>query len=306
MVFRNLEIFENRDLKYLKKIIYRSDRKKRVPTLHRSSLMVGGDNPRHLNKLDELKADIIIINLEDGVAPSQKEYALYLASAFLSVQNSDSYVSVRINPLNEGGEKEIRVLNKTSLDCIRVPKIKTPKDVEKALKLVRDDIDIALSIETKEAFKNLSELAIDKRVKLFYLGILDLLNSLGLPQSLLSEENPTITYLLSRFLIEAKIAGAIPISFTFQDFKELDTFKAWCELEKEMGFLGKACISPAQVDIANEMFGIGGEVLVRAREIKELFEKSAKNGITGFVSERYGFIDEPIYKDALLILKSSC
>lgn len=303
MVFKELEIIEKLSDDEILNRCKNTQRRKKELIRTRSSLMVSANNLKHLNKLDELDADIAIINLEDGVAKEQKKRALLLASLFISnLKESSSYISVRINPLNEGGDKEIELLNNFLPDCIRVPKIGDAKDVERALTLIDPKIDIALSIETKEAFSAIKELVIDKRVKLLYLGILDLLNSLGLKQSSLKLNNPTINYILSKFLVEAKIAQTIPVSFVYQDFRDLDGFKSWCILEKEMGFNSKSCISPMQVKIANEIFSDSLDEIERAKEIKILFEESAKKGITGFVSQKYGFIDEPIYKDALLVL----
>ena len=159
-------------------------------------------------------------------------------------------------------------------------------------------------VVTKEGFEDLSDLRIDERLTTANLGILDLLTSLGLPQSLVNLNNPTIDYILSKFLVNAKTAGIHPISFMFQEYNDTDTFSAWCEHEKLMGFESKACMGPKQVQIANEIFGIDEDVLTRARHIKTVFEDNAAQNINGFMDDLYGFIDEPIYRDALLILNA--
>ena len=91
----------------------------------------------------------------------------------------------------------------------------------------------------------------------------------------------------------------------FQDYNDVIGFRRWCELEKKMGFNTKACMGPLQVAIANEVFSIDNASLKRAKHIKEAFENSASIGENGFMDEKYGFIDEPIYKDALFILKNN-
>ena len=70
-----------------------------------------------------------------------------------------------------------------------------------------------------------------------------------------------------------------------------------------MGFTAKACMGPAQVEIANEIFGPSEEELRRAREIKAAFETASAEGVHGFMHDDYGFIDEPIYRDALNVLE---
>ena len=116
--------------------------------------------------------------------------------------------------------------------------------------------------------------------------------------------NPTIDYILSKFLVDAKTAGIHPITFMFQEYEDTETFKTWCEQEKMMGFETNACMGPKQVEIANSVFRINKYEMERALHIKEAFEKNAAQGINGFMDEKYGFIDEPIYRDSLLILNN--
>ena len=147
---------------------------------------------------------------------------------------------VRINELESPTAlEEIRQLNVVKPDAIRVPKIRTAEDVKRALELIDPSVDIHLSIETADALENLTSFGFDKRVKVVYLGILDMLESLGLPQSLLKIGNPTIDYILAKFLVSARTAGLHPVSFVYQDFKDEEGFRLWCEMEKAMGFTSK-------------------------------------------------------------------
>ena len=260
---------------------------------------------KHLNRMDESNADMITLNLEDAIAPSRKKEALHNIALFLShMEHSDSFIIVRTNPLDEGGREEIDFLNDFGFDAVRVAKIKTQTEIAQALTLLSPDKELHISLETKEAFENLSTFGFDERLSTANLGILDLLTSLGLPQSIVRLGNPTIDYILSKFLVDAKTAGIHPISFMFQEYNDTETFKAWCEHEKMMGFESKACMGPKQVLIANDVFSIGSDELDRAKHIKTAFEAYAKEGNTGFMDEKYGFIDEPIYRDSLLILNN--
>ena len=299
------EIVETKDLDAADKFLKQVQREKKRKIFIRSALMVSAHQIKHMNKLDSLKADIAIINLEDGVSKELKPVALKMAAVFLSnIKKSDSMLVVRVNSLDKGGIEEIEYLNRFKPDAIRIPKVKDVHDVKRALRTVDENIDIHLSIETKEAFLNLEHLKIDKRVKVFYLGILDLLSDLEIFQEILKISNPTIDYILSRFLIICKSIGVYPVSFVYQDYEKLQEFEEWCIYEKSMGFNAKGCISPKQVEIANRIFSPSIEIIEKAKYIKEIFEKMKKIGITGFKDEKYGFIDEPIYKDALNILKN--
>jgi citrate lyase subunit beta/citryl-CoA lyase len=141
-------------------------------------------------------------------------------------------------------------------------------------------------------------------VKTFYLGILDMFADMGIAQSLIKRDNPTLLYMLSQFLVESLSMDVKPVSFVYQDYKNLDEFKKWVELEKQMGYSSKGCISPKQVEIVNELFSKENDEIKKAKEIVKLFEEHQARGITGFSHDKYGFIDEPIYKGALSLLKS--
>ncbi len=273
--------------------------------MNKSYLMVAGDKQKHLDKLPVLKCDVAMINLEDGVY--NKKFARELLTRNFSeslLRFHNLKTVVRVNSLDKCAKEDIECINKLKPNAIRVPKIQNVGDVEQALSLIDKDIDIHLSIETKDALDNLTKLKIDKRVTTAYLGILDMCASLGLEQSAITLDNPTIEYILSKFLIDSKIAGLYPVSFVYQEYKNTTEFRKWCNKVKAMGYTASSTISPAQVDIANEVFDVTQEKIAKAKYIKETFERQQAKSCTGFVDEKYGFIDEPIYKDALLVLKN--
>ncbi len=307
MVFEDLseleEIVERNDIEAVESLYSNRVQSARYrPPYIRSALMLSAHRLRHLNRLDRLEADIAVLNLEDGVAPSKKAIALRLVALFLAETKSMRSMSVvRINPLEEGGAEEIAYLNGVVPDAIRIPKIKSAEDVKKALDLVDKRIKIHLSIETKEAFEALASLRVDERVEAYYLGVLDLLASMGLSQRIVQLHNPTMHYILSRFLLKSSTQGVLPISFVYQDYKDIEGFENWSLLERKMGYHAKGCISPAQVEIANRIFSPDEEELERARRIVELFESDPNN--SGFADEELGFVDEPIYKSAKQMLE---
>lgn len=270
----------------------------------RSALMLSCHNLEHLLKIDSLDTDCIILNLEDGVSKQDKPFGLVLCALFLAHhKRCDKKLVVRVNALNEGGYEEIAYLNQFMPDAIRVPKIKTKKDVETVYELLDAKTELHLSIETSEAWNNLAELKIDRKVTTFYLGILDLFADMRLPQSLITRDNPAVQYILSHFLITCRVIGVKPVSFVYQEYKNTEEFKMWLELEKKIGYDAKGCISPSQALLVNEMFQDSQKEIARARNIVKLFELKRAEGITGFEDDNYGFIDEPIYKGALALLE---
>ncbi len=305
MIFKDLDFIEELSLEAYKEHFGTVGKPKQSTGPIRSNMMLNPLNLKHLNRIDESLADMITLNLEDAIAPSRKKEALYNIALFLShLEQSRSFIIVRTNPINEGGDEEIAFLNDFGFDAIRIPKVTNQTEIARALTLLSPEKELHISLETKESFQSLPQLRIDEQLTTANLGILDLLSSLGLPQSIVEIGNPTIDYILGKFLIDARSAGLLPISFMFQDYKDTETFRQWCEYEKSMGFTTKACMGPAQVEIANEIFDTDSDTIKRAKEIKELFESHSAKGIHGFMSEHYGFIDEPIYRDAMIVLKN--
>lgn len=300
-----IDLLENRDLESLKKLAVPVERTQNASLSFCSAMMVSTHNVQHLTKISTLSAQCLILNLEDGVSAQQKPYALVLcAMALASNPVSEKKLIVRINPLEEGGIQEIAYLNAFMPDAIRIPKIRSVKDVQCALELIDHNIEVHLSIETKEAWLYLDKLAISPRIKAYYLGVLDLFADLGLSQNLLTPDNPTAHYLLSYFLITTRACGVKPVSFVYQEHKNSDGLHQWLELEKKMGFNAKGCIAPAQAQMINDAFGYTVQEIAVAKEIIMLFEEKAALGVTGFANEKYGFIDEPIYKGALSVINS--
>lgn len=265
--------------------------------------MLSCQNEKHLQKIPSLDAKCIMLNLEDGVSKEEKPKALALCIKYLELyKDLDKMFVVRINSIEEGGLNEIKSLNNSKFDALRIPKIKTKEDVEIVHGVLNKIIDIHLSIETAEAWMNLNTLKISPRVTTFYLGVLDLFADIKIPHSTIDIENPTMHYILSHFLITTRSIGAKAVSFVFQEYKELDTFKKWLLLEKKLGYDAKGCISPSQVKLVDEIFTHDSYEIEKALYIVENFEKKREQGVTGFSNAKYGFIDEPIYKGALALL----
>jgi len=299
------KIVNEKDLQALDLLLNATGRTQNRKNDFKSALMLSAHNIKHLVKMDTIDSDCIMLNLEDGVSPEEKPVALRLCAYFLSkIHQSPKKIVVRVNALDEGGLDEIKFLNAYKPDAIRIPKVKSIDDVKEALNVLDESIELHLSIETMLALSNLKTLQSEGKVKAVYLGILDLMADLGLNQDLLVPENPTIHYILAEFLLGAKIIGAHPVSFVYQDYQNMHEFQRWLALEKMMGFNAKGCISPVQSAEVLQHFEVHDAQIQKAKDIIELFEKMKEQGVTGFADERYGFIDEPIYKGALKVIQN--
>ena len=296
MIFKNTDFLENilknNDIKTALKHI-KPIKTNLATTKKRSALMVSGHQIKHLNKMDELNADIIMLNLEDGVPKEKKEIAKYLIAIFLShYQNPNKEIVIRVNSLNEGGIEDIKFLDKFNFNAFRIPKINSMENIENVLFLT--DKNLHISVETKELFLNLKDFYHPK-IKAFYIGIYDLLNELNISHSVINSENPFIHQILANFSLYSNYNNITPIGFVYQHYRDLEGFSKWCMLQKNMGIKGVGCITPAQVEIANKIFD---EDIKFAKKIVKRFESEGPFTIDGL------FVDEPIYKNYLMILNN--
>ena len=301
-----IDAYEARDLVRLDSLATPTQRVINKTQEYRSVLMLSCNNINHLQKIEHLEADCIMLNLEDGVSKEDKPFALVLCAIFLSsLKKSKKKLVVRVNALDNGGYDEIVYLNQFMPDAIRVPKINNAKEVSSVEVLLEKGTELHLSIESAKAWHNLSTLKVEERVTTFYLGVLDLFADMKLSQSFIQRNNQTMLYILSHFLVTTKAMGVKPVSFVYQEYKNIQEFQLWLDLEKSMGYDAKGCISPKQVELTNVTFIDEETELKRAKVIVRLFEMHQKMGVTGFVDDEYGFIDEPVYKGALTIVNKN-
>jgi citrate lyase subunit beta/citryl-CoA lyase len=262
-------------------------------TQKRSVLMVSGHQVKHLNKIDSVPADVIMLNLEDGVPKEKKEIARAMLGVFLSnIEKTNKEIVVRVNTLQEGGLEDIKFLDRFNFNAFRIPKVNSIEEIDDVFMITNKEIHA--SVETKEAFFNLKELTHPK-LTTFYIGIYDLLNELKIPHSVITPDNPLIHRILSDFSLTCRYMNITPVGFVYQYYKDTEGFKKWCILQKNLGFNGVGCITPAQCEIANTVFTDDRKF---AKMIVERFEKEGPFTIGGL------YVDEPVYKNYLLILNT--
>lgn len=262
--------------------------------------MVPGDKQELIEKISELTAAYYVINLENGV--HDKNNARKQVYKYINKSSNKDKIIVRVNSLETCGKKDIKLINMVRPLAICLSKIKNVQDIKIALELIHKDIDVHLCIETSQSLQSLITFGIHERVTTVYLEISDVLESLYLPQTILTVNNPSIDYILGKFLVDSKSANLNPVSFAFKDYNDTEKFTLWCNKVHNMGFISKACICPSQVKIANNLFIINSVEMIDARNIVKLYEKNMRNGIVGFSDLKYGYIDEPAYKNAKLTL----
>ena len=280
----------------------------------RTMLFVPGNNPGMLQSAPVLGADSVIFDLEDAVAMSEKDAARDLVcSALRAVQFEGTEIVVRINALDSPyWKQDVADVIAAGVDCILVPKCSTAHDVhdvaaviaqeEKRNALAAGSIVIMPLLEGALGVENAFSIAnADKRVSSLFFGAEDFCADMGAQRTATGEE---IQFARGRIVLAAKAAhiGAIDTPFTNVD--DYAGVQRDSELGRQMGFDGKAVISPQHVRIVNRVFTPTEKEIAWAERVKAAMEKGAAEG-KGAVSLDGNMIDGPIVKRALDTLRKA-
>jgi malyl-CoA/(S)-citramalyl-CoA lyase len=281
--------------------------------LNRSELAVPGSQPQFFEKAAKGAADIVFLDLEDAVAPDEKEKARKNVIAALNgVDWRGKTLSLRINGLDTHYmyRDVVDVLEQApgKLDLIMIPKIGTAADVY-ALDMLATQIEQAkgakkrvgfeLIIETALGMQNVEAIAAaSKRLESLHFGVADYAASTRARTTNIGGANPDYAiltdkdergerqlhwgdvwhYPLSRMVVAARANGLRPIDGPFGDFSDPEGYKAAARRAAALGCEGKWAIHPAQVPLANESFTPSANEVARARRILEAMAQAQREG----------------------------
>jgi len=282
--------------------------------LHRSELAVPGSNVRMLEKAPDLGADVVMLDLEDAVAPDDKEQArLNLIDALREQDFSRSSVSIRINGLDTHWcyRDVVDVVEQagSAVDAICIPKVSGAADVhmiatlltqiEDAMGLERR-IGLTVLIETAIGMVNVDEIATAcaERMEAMIFGVADYAASLQSHTASIGGVDPNYSvltdpngspererhwgdqwhYPLARIAVTCRAHGLRPIDGPFGDFTDPEGYLAAARRSAVLGYEGKWAIHPSQIELANEVFTPAPRLVERTRRIVEAMRDAAAEG----------------------------
>jgi citrate lyase subunit beta/citryl-CoA lyase len=252
-----------------------------------------------MEKAAASNADLVFLDLEDSVSPTEKVAArAKVIRALKTLDWGKKTRTVRVNDLEteyayqdiisvveEGGEY---------LDIIIVPKVKSAKDVwwvdvllsqiEKRLRRTRR-VGIEVLIEEVEAMLNVEEIARSSpRLEALIFGPADYSASQGMDSGVIEGHLDAYPgdpwhYARNKIAIAARAAGIDAIDGAYPDFKNLDGYRRECIRAKTLGFVGKWAIHPQQVAIANQVFSPTQEEVAYARKVDAAYTEALAHGL---------------------------
>jgi citrate lyase subunit beta/citryl-CoA lyase len=285
------------------------------PISARSWLFVPGDSEKKMTKAMDSAADIVLLDLEDAVAPESKPAARVSVHDFLAANPAQrARLWVRINPFDGPHTlADLAAIVPARPGGIMLPKVYGRAEVEKldhclsALEVANGIAEgstpvIVLVTETAEAMFRTGDYKGAPRVVALTWGAEDLADALGAAGNRTEDGSYGFTYELARSLtlLGAAAAGVTAIDTISADFRDLEALRLRAEKTRREGFRGMLAIHPAQVDVINAAFTPTEAEIAEAQEIVDIF---AANPGVGAIGWKGGMLDRPYLSRAQQLLK---
>jgi citrate lyase subunit beta / citryl-CoA lyase len=280
------------------------------PPNWRSLLYVPTTAERFVAKAHTRGADVVILDLEDSIAPAEKQAARdALAAAAATVGQGGAEVGVRINRPLEMAVRDIEAAVMPAVTALKLPKLMGPEHVrllseavaarEAALGLQPGHTRFIGLVETPQALPRLAEIAAaDPRMVALGVGSEDL------SMELEAAPGADLLYHFGMMVVAAaRGAGILPMGAVgnFAGFDDLEDYRAGLRRSRRLGFACASCIHPSQVPIINEEYGPSPEEIDRARRLIAAFDQGIAEG-RGAVAFEGAMIDLPVVERARRLL----
>ena len=267
----------------------------RQQSLSRSYLFVPGNRPDRFDKAMQSGADTVIIDLEDAVSPAEKMQARKAVIDYLTPEHG---ICLRVNGTeSDWFNDDLELCTLPGVNSIMLPKVETMDQVNRITGRIKGDVPVLPFIETAQGFSNLGNIAAAHGVQRLVFGTLDFMLDLGL-----NTDGDEINAIRLQLVLASRIAGiASPVEGVTQDIRDLDRLQLDSRRARNLGFGGKLCIHPSQVELVNSCFSYSPDEIAWARRVLAAAELS--NGSA--VSLDGKMIDKPVIERAEIIISRS-
>jgi citrate lyase subunit beta/citryl-CoA lyase len=281
----------------------------------RTALFVPGNQPDRIDKALKTEADVIIIDLEDAVPVAQKEKTRTVVRKKL-IENSQRSILVRVNGIASGflyGDLDVVLVG--SLAGLILPKVETPANireingmllmVEKTRGIEIGTIPVIPLIESAKAVQNIFEIVSEKtfppRLYTVAFGAADYALNMGID---LTKPGLELLHPKSAIPIACRAAEIEPpLDSPFMiDLKDMRAIEADARRAKSLGFQGKLCIHPNQVERCNAIFSPSTAEINYAKKVVKAFEEAEAEGIAAIQLEGQ-FVDYAVVERSRRILR---
>lgn len=268
-----------------------------------------------------MTVDQLFLDLEDSVAAGEKGQArTHVVTALQEQDFGDKTVVVRVNAVDTHfcHRDIIEIVGKAGahIDCVMIPKVQNPGQIEfvdHLLRMVEDEtglphrLGLEAQIEDAQGLTNIDDIAFaSDRLETLILGPGDMAAALGMPGTTLGSRSPDYPGdmwhgVLMRILVAARNAGVQAIDGPYAKIKDEEGLREVATMAKTLGYDGKWVLHPAQVDIVNEVFSPTQEEFDHATDLLAAYARATDEQATGAVMFGDVMIDEASRKMADVI-----
>ncbi|MEM6961539.1 MAG: CoA ester lyase [Myxococcota bacterium] len=249
----------------------------------RSVLYMPGSNARSLTKGRSLDADALIMDLEDSVAPDQKEQArAQVVEAVKQGGYGHRELIIRVNGRDTPwGVADLKVAAASGADVVLLPKVESADEVRKSASILSDagasdTLRLWCMIETPRGVLQAAQIAeATPRIGGFVLGTSDLAKDLGCAHT--HARTPLLPS-LGLVLLAARSVGIAALDGVHLDLEDEAGFVFSCEQGAELGFDGKTLIHPKQIGPANKAFAPADEAIALAQKVIDAHREALRQG----------------------------
>ena len=278
--------------------------------LIRSWMFVPGHRQRMIDKALGLNADAIMLDIEDGVAPNEKDAARKNIAESLGREKSPGSPAryVRINAIGHARmDADLEAVVRPGLEGLVCPKVDTPDEVRKVDAILNDkepknklnkgSVKLLIAVESPRGLLNAPAIAAaSERIVGVIFGAEDFGREIGLP-AVREGEARDLIYARSAIVIAAAAAHVQPIDGVWVDLNDSEGLLGFARQSRQLGFSGMSCIHPSQVDAINTVFSPTPEEIDYCRKVLQAFEEANARG-DGSIAFGGQLIDRPIVERA--------
>ncbi len=296
---------------YLPERIYDTREISAKGRFRRSRLYIPGNHPHLLINAGLYKADGVIFDLEDSVAPTEKDAArIMVRNALRSVDFNGAECMVRINPFPLG-EEDLEVIVPQYVQLVMIPKCERAEDVlavdrkiESILKneKIKHQVLLMPVIESALGVLNAYEITTSsENVVAVTMGLEDYTADIGVERTAEGKES---AWAQGYVLNAAKAARIQALDTVYSDVNDYEGLLKSTQNSKSLGFEGKGCIHPRQIPVVHQGFAPSDREIEKAQRIVLAYEEAEAKG-KGVVALNSKMIDMPVVKRALYTVDSA-
>ncbi len=262
-------------------------------------LYVPGDRPDRVEKALASAADVVLVDLEDAVAPSAKEEARRGAARLLADGDPRRPVQVRVNhPATPWHRDDVAMLRELPQHVgARVPKVESSQEV-RALAAALPARELHVLVESAVGVERALEIATaSPQVATIGLGEADLRSDLRV------SDEAGLAWVRGRVVVAARAAGLpSPVMSAYAHVRDLDGLRASCRVGRALGFCGRTAIHPAQLDVIRAAFLPSEAEVAAAREVVDRVGAAATDGVGAIALDDGTFLDVAMVDHARAVL----